>query len=143
TAERFVADPHGTAGTRMYRTGDLVRWQADGTLVFVGRSDFQVKVRGFRIELGEIEARLRALAGVRDAVVVARDAPGGQLQLVAYYTTGVDAAVSAAEMQRTLAEELPAYLVPAAYVQLDAWPLTPNGKLDRRALPAPDWSGTG
>ncbi|MDR1969185.1 MAG: amino acid adenylation domain-containing protein [Burkholderiaceae bacterium] len=136
TAERFVADPFAREpGTRMYRTGDLGRWLADGTIEFVGRNDFQVKIRGFRIELGEIEARLNEQAGVREAVVVARQDSGGDQRLVAYYTGEV---IGAEELRGQLAASLPQYMVPAAYVHLEALPLTPNGKLDRDALPAPD-----
>jgi hypothetical protein len=119
----------------MYRTGDLGRWRADGNIEFLGRNDFQVKIRGFRIELGEIEARLNEQAGVREAVVIARQDCGGNKRLVAYYT-GED--VGAEELRGQLAASLPQYMVPAAYVRLEALPLTPNGKLDRAALPAPD-----
>ncbi|WP_179099765.1 non-ribosomal peptide synthetase, partial [Burkholderia pseudomallei] len=134
TRERFVDDPF-VAGGRLYKTGDLARWRTDGSLEYLGRNDFQVKIRGFRIELGEIEAQLAKVAGVRETVVLARDSgsPAGEKRLVAYYTGNAD--VAALREQAT--RHLPAYMVPSAYVRLDAWPLTPNGKLDRHALPAP------
>ncbi|HET7461831.1 MAG TPA: amino acid adenylation domain-containing protein, partial [Longimicrobium sp.] len=141
TADRFVADPFGTGpGARMYRTGDRVRWLPDGNIEFLGRTDFQVKVRGFRIELGEIEARLAEHPGVREAVVLARgDGPGGggEKRLVAYYV-GEGGAVGAESLRAHLGERLPEYMVPAAYVRLEHFPLTPAGKLDRAALPAPE-----
>ncbi|MDR2012348.1 MAG: amino acid adenylation domain-containing protein [Rhodanobacter sp.] len=136
TAERFAADPFTRqCGARMYRTGDLARWRADGNIEFLGRNDFQVKIRGFRIEMGEIQARLAEQAGVREAVVVAREDGSGDKRLVAYYTGEV---IGAEELRGQLAASLPQSMVPAAYVHLDALPLTPNGKLDRAALPAPE-----
>ncbi|WP_041195714.1 non-ribosomal peptide synthetase, partial [Burkholderia pseudomallei] len=150
TRERFIDDPF-VAGGRLYRTGDLARWRTDGSLEYLGRNDFQVKIRGFRIELGEIEAQLAKVTGVREVVVLARDSaaemrdnatPNAPMpksssetekRLVAYYTGDADVAALRAQA----AQHLPSYMVPSAYVRLDAWPLTPNGKLDRRALPAP------
>ena len=136
TALRFVADPYGSAGTRMYRTGDLARWRVDGTLEFLGRADQQVKVRGFRIELGEIEAALRAAAGVSEAVVVGQPTAAGETQLVGYVVP-VAGEVSLEQVRTAVSERLPDYMVPAQLVRLAALPLTANGKVDRRALPAP------
>ncbi|HEV2149305.1 MAG TPA: amino acid adenylation domain-containing protein, partial [Longimicrobiaceae bacterium] len=136
TAERFVPDPFsGEAGARLYRTGDVGRWLGEGALEYVGRNDAQVKVRGYRIELGEIEARLREQGGVREAVVVVREDTPGDRRLVAYW---VGEALEAETLRGHLQERVPEYMVPAAYVRLEEMPLTPNGKLDQRALPAPE-----
>ena len=162
TAERFVPDAlSGVPGARLYRTGDRVRWKESAevrergsaldsregqrtpalphsrtaVLEFLGRTDFQVKVRGFRIELGEIEAGLRSHPAVRDAIVLAREDAPGDRRLAAYYLADEPVAVEA--LKAHLAERLPAYMVPAAYVWMQAYPLTPNGKIDRKALPAP------
>ena len=136
TAQRFL-DAAGSMQRRLYRTGDLGRWLQDGSIEYLGRSDFQVKVRGFRIELGEIEATLCAVKGVRDAIVLAREDAHGQKQLVAYYRVQEDQTPGAASLRMALSDRLPEFMVPAAYVEVEAWPQTDSGKLDRAALPAP------
>jgi amino acid adenylation domain-containing protein len=136
TAERFVPNPFGI-GERLYRTGDRCCWQADGTLEFLGRVDHQVKVRGFRIELGEIEAALLKHPGVRQAVTVAREDEPDEKRLVAYVVAKESWSLGAGELRTHLKQSLPDYMVPSAFLILEALPLTPNGKVDRRALPAP------
>lgn len=139
TAERFIPHPLTAASSeRLYRTGDLARWRADGVIEYLGRLDAQVKIRGFRIEPGEIEAALRAQPGVLDAAVVTRDVAGGR-QLVAY-VVGSTAQHSSDTCADALRATLPEYMVPSAFVILDALPLTPSGKLDRKALPEPQWT---
>ncbi|MEU9568263.1 amino acid adenylation domain-containing protein, partial [Streptomyces sp. NPDC048161] len=137
TAERFVADPYGAAGSRMYRTGDLARWTPEGVLEFLGRSDDQVKIRGFRIELGEIENALMGHPSVGAAVVVARQ---GRLAAYLVPPAGTEAMPDTEAIRVHLGTSLPAYMVPAAFVTLPELPLTANGKLDRRALPEPDFA---
>uniref|UniRef100_UPI001EEB61A1 amino acid adenylation domain-containing protein n=1 Tax=Paenibacillus sp. EKM206P TaxID=1683674 RepID=UPI001EEB61A1 len=141
TAEKFVKDPFagGEAGyERMYRTGDLARWMPDGNIEYLGRIDHQVKIRGYRIELGEVESQLLQVESVREAVVMARADETGQKQMVAYYVAGQE--LGASELRSELGRELPSYMVPSYFVQLEQMPLSPNGKIDRKALPAPEGS---
>jgi acyl carrier protein len=137
TGERYLPDLYSpTPGARMYRSGDKVRWLADGRVEFIGRADFQVKVRGFRVEPGEISTVLREHPAVREALVVAREDVPGDKRLVAYVVSSEP--VPTESLRALLQERLPAYMVPSAFVALEALPLTPNGKVDRRALPAPE-----
>ncbi|WP_333767774.1 amino acid adenylation domain-containing protein [Streptomyces sp. IBSBF 2435] len=138
TAQRFVACPYGPPGSRMYRTGDLARWRADGRLDYLGRTDAQVKIRGFRIEPGEIENALGAHPAVADAAVLVRERPSGGKELVGYAVLAGGRHAEPAELRSFVAERLPQYMVPVVVTVLDAFPVTANGKLDRRALPAPD-----
>jgi amino acid adenylation domain-containing protein/non-ribosomal peptide synthase protein (TIGR01720 family) len=133
TAERFVPDPF-LPGRTMYRTGDMARWLPDGTLDFLGRTDFQVKVRGYRVELGEIERAIEEGPGVKEAIVVARDGDGGK-HLCAYYVAGPT--VAAEDLRLFLSGRLPSYMVPAAFIRMERFPLNVNGKVDRKALPEP------
>ncbi|MFB8121166.1 amino acid adenylation domain-containing protein [Streptomyces sp. NPDC055962] len=137
TASRFVADPFGSPAQRMYRTGDLAHWTEEGEVVYLGRTDDQVKLRGQRIELGEIETALTARDGVDASCALVREDRPGEQRLVGYITGAADPVA----VRASLAKELPEHMVPAAVVALDAFPLSPNGKLDRRALPAPVFGG--
>ncbi len=144
TRERFVPDPFSpVSGGRMYRTGDVCRWLADGNIQYLGRSDFQVKLRGYRIELGEIEATLDSHPGVLQSVATVREDQPGQQRLVGYVVPREDVTLEPSALQGHVRQKLPEFMVPGAVVILDAFPLTPNGKIDRRALPAPDWSQLG
>ncbi len=141
TAERFVPDPFaGEPGARLYRTGDLVKYLADGNMEFLGRIDHQVKIRGFRIELGEIEEVLRQHPALREVVVLVREDEPGSKRLVAYAVSSVEPAPTVSELRSFLKDKLPEYMVPSLFVLLEAMPLTPNGKIDRKALPPPDTS---
>jgi len=140
TSEKFVPNPFNQGSdSRLYKTGDLVRSRPDGTLEFLGRLDHQVKLRGFRVELGEIESILVQHPKVTEAVVVIREDRPGEKRVVGYLVTTDGAALDSSELRSFLASRLPDYMIPAAFVQLAAMPLTDNGKVNRRALPAPDW----
>jgi len=137
TAEKFIPNPFSTEpGARLYRTGDLGRYLPDGRIEYLGRLDRQVKIRGFRIELGEIESVLREVSEVRDVVTVVREDTPGDQRLVAYLVSR-DGALPVSELRNRASTKLPSYMVPAAFVELAQFPLTPNGKVDRQALPAP------
>ncbi|WP_198299704.1 non-ribosomal peptide synthetase [Tumebacillus avium] len=136
TAERYLPNPF-RPGERIYKTGDIVRFRADGNLLFLGRSDGQVKIRGYRIELGEVENVLCEVPGVREGVVIDREDSPGQKYLAAYVTLS-DADLTASDLRKGLAERLPDYMIPSVFVVLDALPMTPNGKVNRQALPMPD-----
>jgi hypothetical protein len=137
TSERFIPDPF-VPGGRLYKTGDLSRWLPDGVIEYLGRNDFQVKVRGLRIELGEIEAALSEHVTVGQAVVVSREETPGDVRLVAYLVPRADASPSVADLRVFLKDRLPEYMIPSAFVILPSLPLNPSGKVDRKALPAPD-----
>jgi hypothetical protein len=144
TAERFLRDPFSAEPkAQLYRTGDLGRFRADGNIEYLGRNDHQVKIRGYRIELEEIQSQLARVEGVREAVVLERQDVSGEKRLVAYYTTDAASIPDVESLRAHLQRELPPYMVPAAYVRLERLPLTANGKLDRKAFPAPDGDAYG
>jgi acyl carrier protein len=140
TAERFVADPFGADPQgRLYKSGDLARWRADGAIEFIGRNDHQVKLRGFRVELGEIEAQLLRQERIKDAIAIVREDEPGAKRLIAYVVSEqAGAELSIDGMRAQLKAVLPEYMIPSAFVVLERLPLTPSGKVDRRALPAPE-----
>ncbi|WP_434749294.1 non-ribosomal peptide synthase/polyketide synthase [Paenibacillus amylolyticus] len=135
TEEKFISSPF-TESERLYRTGDLARWMEDGNVDFIGRIDNQVKIRGYRIETGEVEAKLLSVSAVKEAVVVVREDQEGQKALCAYYTA--EEGLTALDLKRAIASELPGYMIPSYFMELEYLPLTPNGKIDRKALPAPE-----
>lgn len=138
TAEKMVPNPYGDSGERLYNSGDVARYREDGEIEFLGRIDNQVKIRGYRIELGEIEAALIEHPAIREVVVVAREDKPGQKRVVAYFIPATGHAVSSADLRDWLKKSLPEYMIPAVFAELEAMPLAPNGKLNRRALPAPE-----
>ena len=144
TAERFIPHPFSDEpGARLYKTGDLARYLPDGQIAFLGRVDYQIKIRGYRVELGEIEAILNQYPAVRQAVVIAReDSSPGDKRLVAYIVPASGAHITKSSLRETLIKHLPDYMIPSAFVQLEVFPVTPNGKVDRAALPAPDATNT-
>src|SRR5262249_15259402 len=137
---RFVPDPYGSPGARLYRTGDLARFRADGRIEFLGRIDHQIKIRGFRIETGEVESILASHPAVRKCAVVACEGGLGGKRLVAYVVPCAGERSSPGEFRAYLQQQLPDYMVPAAFIELTSLPLNGSGKLDRSALPAPNWS---
>ncbi|MFP5261772.1 MAG: amino acid adenylation domain-containing protein [Blastocatellia bacterium] len=144
TAEKFIPNPFSAEpGARLYKTGDLGRYLPDGNIEYLGRSDHQVKIRGFRIELGEVERTLAQHPAIRDVVLTAREDRPGDKRLVAYYVAGQDGGASPAELRSFLKDRLPEYMVPTAFVEMDAFPLTPNGKVNLKALPAPEQAHLG
>lgn len=143
TRERFLSDPFSRrSGARLFKTGDLARYRTDGTLEFLGRADDQVKLRGYRIELGEIETTLAGHPGVQSCMVLAREDTPGNKQLVAYLIARESESADTEKLKKFLKQRLPDYMVPAYFVFLDSFPLTPNGKIDRKALPAPSYKDT-
>src|SRR5262249_27627114 len=137
TAEKFVPNPFGQPGGRLYRTGDLARYLPDGNIEFLGRSDHQVKIRGFRIELGEIEVAIGKYPSISECAVLARDDRPSDKRLIAYVVGKEGTSFSSGELRAHLQRQLPEYMVPSVFIKLDKLPLSPNGKVDRGALPAP------
>jgi amino acid adenylation domain-containing protein/non-ribosomal peptide synthase protein (TIGR01720 family) len=138
TAQRFIANPYGPPGSRLYRTGDLVRWSTDGQLHFTGRVDHQIKIRGFRVELGEIETALRSHPHITDAIVTTQQTHDGHKRLIAYIITTIPTTPPDTNLRAWLQQTLPDYMIPTTFIPLDKLPLTPHGKVDRNALPAPE-----
>ena len=139
TAEKFIPDPFSDEpGARLYKSGDLARWREDGAIEYRGRIDHQVKLRGMRIELGEIEAALEGMEGLNQAAVLVREVAADDQRLVAHYVSASGAPLADDSLRETLAQSLPAYMIPQHFMHLEKMPITPNGKLDRKKLPAPD-----